>query len=73
MTRPALIVPGHIAEERAAEPVSAYNVAEADMLRDFYRLWEKLHETGNMTREAKESAAQSLVDQAHLLRRFYAH
>ena len=68
-----VIIPEHLRAEREAQKPTGYDEAEADMLRDFYRLWEKLHETGNVKREERERAAQALVDQAHLLRRFYAH
>ncbi len=70
-----LLVPGWVEQELSTQPARAYDVAEADMLREFYKRWEILHGIGNdkLHRKKKEEAAQSLVEQAHLLRRLYAH
>ncbi len=67
-----LLVPEWVEKQESAR---AYGVAEADMLREFYKRWELLHGITNdsLHRKAKEEAAQALVEQAHVLRRLYAH
>lgn len=70
-----ILVPGWVAEEERKPAARAYDVAEADMLREFYKRWEILHGVPKdaLHRTTQEEAAQSMVEQAHLLRRFYAH
>ncbi len=62
-------------KEFAHRSARAYDVAEADLLREFYKRWEILHGIGadQIHRKQKEQAAQTLVEQAHILRRFYAN
>lgn len=62
-----LIVADRIAEE------SAFQRAELDTLREFYRAWEALHELpkDKLHRKQCEEAAQALVSHAHILRRMY--
>lgn len=57
--------------EGSLERPSAFDLAEFQCLREFYKAWEALHAIPNdrMHRRQKEAAAQHLVERAHILRR----
>lgn len=70
----ALHLPAHLEAEREESATQdAFDRAELETLREFYRAWEALHALPNdpLYRKKKEEAAQALVTQAHILRWMY--
>ena len=53
------------------EAPEAFDLAEYQLLKRFYELWEDLHAIpiGPMNRRKKEATAARLVETAHILRR----
>lgn len=52
----------------------SHDKAELEVLREFYKRWEALHAIppDKFNKKKREDAAQSLVEQAHILRRMKA-
>lgn len=71
-----LMIPAWAERELASHNAkkSAFDQAELDTLRAFYKAWEALHAVpgDKANRRKKEEAAKALVEQAHVLRRMYA-
>jgi flagellar hook-associated protein FlgK len=67
-----LYVPAWAERELAKKP--AFDQAELDTLRAFYKAWEALHAIpkDKLHKKQAQEAAQTLVEQAHVLRRMYA-
>lgn len=56
--------------EGSLERPSAFDLAEFQCLREFYKAWEALHAIPNdkWKKKEKEEAARALVEKAHVLR-----